>query len=1033
MAFVALPIESGQGVPMETFLPVFLGVNTMSASVRPVSIDSLIMAERESLRASEEAWVDQYGGNGIPCSFNNAERFFRILNNPPAAGQTSAQYNAVIREYIGLLAVFACRNLLNLHIEKREIDLGQNSSSPLLRGLGNELASHGGDRVLQYFCIDNRPFAYLYRNIIVPVKDRKLYKKALIPVPFFDLVGETFDVDDILSASPANLADVDSGRLLIKQLLYDFLFHNGVLNSNALFLKRFGAPYPDVFQRILSNCNGLRPISFLSVQNCGNTLVDVLMNAPECPVLPQNLFSDNLLLLMQNKCYNPPCFGEVVYDDERYNVVNPVSKQLCATLSNNSNVLFDDPDGAPDCSGSCPDADGCITCRIRLIVYGVKLTLQKRYSVLDNCKKSDKNGYYLESINMGIDCNVNPCAAIPSIFRRYIVWNGPECIGVTFDQPLNAFPVTHLCDKATVAIVEPIDYLPKFAYLDYYGEYCGCIQFPAPLNPTYTHLNVPTSIFLDFGATNSVCLVEYGGMHTYVDIKEYVAMVTGENAEFRIFHLLSDRDNNGIVRNMAVCSVEANHYNSSLYRAHAINGGETAIKYIVNGISSDALLDLASVNIFDNICWTDNILANEGYCAIVGSIFSSAFAKLLERGFNPSPELTTISISIPDSFGEREKLLTKHRVMQALSGIQVRNPVNAMYDNSVAAATYCFKELGAGVMLGNSLNVGVDIGGGSINLFSFASKIGGKGLPVPMSIDSLYNAAGRKILSETVAKAAQYYYARKTDPDPDSNPFFKCFDAASVPPVSLNKASERVALCITETFIPEAKFNEMAGGTAKRILRNFRRNVLFKLLAVLNYAAEFAKISWQWDAAYQGSDISQTEVNLILCGNGSNIFSQKWAGISRSESEHITEFFRNRIGCSSLHICMSEQPKKEVVLGMKYIEADGGVAPLQGAVTPLDVPISLVINDIDTFMEYVRDLLDDMRNKDLLRISGDLDNITAFYSVLMSEASKKDKIRATLQYVLNHYDVHYKGDRLFLATVFLRLVLKMPYIDDYFG
>lgn len=1025
MAFVALPIESGQGVPMETFLPVFLGVNTMSASVRPVSIDSLIMAERESLRASEEAWVDQYGGNGVPCSFNNAERFFRILNNPPAAGQTSAQYNAVIREYIGLLAVFACRNLLNLHIEKREIDLGQNSSSPLLRGLGNELASHGGDRVLQYFCIDNRPFAYLYRNIIVPVKDRKLYKKALIPVPFFDLVGETFDVDDILSASPANLADVDSGRLLIKQLLYDFLFHNGVLNSNALFLKRFGAPYPDVFQRILSNCNGLSPISFLSVQNCGNTLVDVLMNAPECPVLPQNLFSDNLLLLMQNKCYKPPCFGEVVYDDERYNVVNPVSKQLCATLSNNSNVLFDDPDGAPDCSGSCPDADGCITCRIRLIVYGVKLTLQKRYSVLDNCKKSDKNGYYLESINMGIDCNVNPCAAIPSIFRRYIVWNGSECIGVSFDQPVHTFPVNHLGDEATVAIVEPNVYLPKFAFLDYYGDYCGCIPFPAPLNPTYKHLNVPTSIFLDLGATNSVCLVEYGGMHFYVDIKEYVTMVTGEDREFRIFHLLSDRDNNSIVRNMAVCSVEANHYNSSLYRAHAINGGKTAIQYIVDGISSDAPLDLASVNVSDKLSWVNDIIATEGYRAIVGSIFSSAFAKLLELGFDPN--LASISISVPDSFDMRETALTRARVVDALWGIGCQHTIQNQYYESSAAATYCIKEQGAGVMLGNFLNVGMDIGGGSIDLFSFRSSLAGV---TATCTDSVSNAAGRKILVETVVKAVQYYHARNTDnPDPYSNPFFECFDPASRPHVSLHKASERTALTIAETFIPEAKFNEMPHGTTLHILNTFRRNVLLKTIAVLNYVAEFVKASWKTDEQGNPMDFSHEDVNIILCGNGSDIFSEKWAGITSTESERIIGFLQKRIGCRSLSINKSAQPKKEVVLGMKHIEANGAVSPLQGSFASLTDPVSFDNNDFSVVMEYAHDLLNDMYAEELLRVSRDLDDITPFISVLKREVAKDNKIGAALHYALNHDDVHHKGDRLFLADVFLRLVLELPYID----
>lgn len=1046
MAKIALPIKSRNDISMETALPVFSGGVNANYPVLPVSIDNLIDAERESLSDAELAFQKKNGTNAIPSSFDAAERFCNTLKNPPGAGQVKPEYNVAINEYIGLLAIFACRNLLGLNVTSRTIDLSENSGSALLKGLGNQLSQHGNNRMLTYFCIDNKPFAYIYNNCIVPIKDKENYKKALISVPFFNGADKNFD--DILAAT-TNEDDVSSGKLLFKQLLYAFLYNiGGMFNANGSFLQALGAPYLDVTQRIANSFNGVQPLSFVQVGNVGNTLYDVLMNAPFCPILPDNLFSENALLLLQNNHYKPPCFGQVVYEDELYNVVNPMSSDLCDAVSQpNGSILLDDPDGAPDCSGSNPDEDGCITCRIRLIVNGVKLTVQRKYAINENCVKSDRNNISLESINMGIDCNINPCETIPSIFRRYIVWNCPECVTVSFPQPLGTFPVKHLSDKAFVAIVEPNMPIPKFAYLNYYGKYCGCIKFPAPIEPINTMGNTPTSIYLDFGTTNTICLVEYGGNPDYVDIKEYVTMVTGDqgNADFRIYHLLSDpttnRDtaqSNEMVRSMAICSLEGNRYNSPLYRAHALNAGKDALDMSINEIlrqrsagrttgAREEALDLASVNVYDNLKWTDNNLANEGYRAVVGSIFSSAFAKLLKGGYNPN--FANIYISVPSSMNNRELMLTSNRVQQALSGIRANLKINGTHYESTAAAYFIINDPNGGINIGNDFNVGVDIGGGSIDLFSFRSKIGIGNRPIPSCIDSVKNAAGRKILSETFVQAVRHYYHNRANYSTDRNPFFSCFLQGFAPSSSLNSASDNAAICITETFIPDSKFQEDAIGNDRIILNTFRRNVLFKTIAVLNYAAEFVKVSWQKDENGNDMDFSNANVNIILCGNGSSIWDEKWSGADDMIQGNIIDFLKSRIGCNSLNIQASPQPKKETVMGMTYIQNNQGG---DGAMNfdLLNVPATLGGGDTVTVQNYVDGLVDQIIGRELLSVSNDVDNLNAFHSLLRKEVNSS-RVKTALNTVLNKDSVHNKGNALFLADVFLRLALDLPFIDPY--
>lgn len=1040
MARAALPIKDRNNVHMNTTLPIFKGGVNTASSVLPVAIDILIQAERESLTTSELTFQKRNEISAIPSSFDSAERFCNILQNPPPAGKVLPRYNETINEYIGLLSIFACRRILGLNITSKEIDLSKDSDSALLRGLGNQLVQQCGVRKLIYFCIDSKPFAYIYKNCIIPIKDKRRYRNALISIPFFSSTKGRFN--NILSATAD---DTDNGRMLFKQLLYAFLYNeDGTYNCNGSFFRLLGAPYLDITEQIASSWNDIPYLYFLKLDNTSDSLCDILMNAPSYELFPEKLFSDQLLLFSQINNYNPPCFGMISYEDELYNVVNPMSKEFCNAISqSNGRIVFENSDGAPDCDGSVPDTDGCVSCRIRLKIDNIKIIIHKQYYVKENCIRTDVDGNPLESINMGIDCNINPSVDVPFIFRRYIVWNCPECVSVSFDRELGVFPVVHLNDKAFVAIVEPNVRIPEFAFLSMNNQYCGCIKFPAPIDPIHTQGNSPTSIYLDFGTTNTICLVEYGVNYDYVDIKEYVSMITGSqgNADFRIFHLLSDRDNNCVIRSIAICSVSGNQFGSPLYRAHALNAGKDALQKSVEeieklqkqGDTEDAnklAVDLSSVNVYDNLKWTGNNLANEGYRALVGSIFSSALAKLLIAGFNP--QYTTINISVPSSMDAEELELTKNRVSQALTGIRADLEIHNQHYESTAAAFYIINDSNSGITIGNTFNVGIDIGGGTIDLFSFQSKIGLQGRPIPACIDSVKNAAGRKILSETLVKAVNHYNSKSKTEKQDNNPFFYCFMSDSFPPDSLNFATDNAAICITETFIPDAVFNEDASGKTRIMLNTFRRNVLLKMIAVLNYAAEFIKVSWKKDKY----DFKTAEVNILLCGNGSGVWSKKWSGIVRPDRIRIRDFFKKRIGCRTLYIQASKQPKKETVMGMKYIlgndaTRNDGKSNIFQSLNPFvapSIPVTLGGEDIATAQNYVNGLLDDIIENRLLHVSGDDNNLNEFHSLLKREVTV-GRVRTALDYVLNNDDVSHKGNDIFLADVFLRFILDLPYID----
>ena len=381
--------------------------------------------------------------------------------------------------------------------------------------------------------------------------------------------------------------------------------------------------------------------------------------------------------------------------------------------------------------------------------------------------------------------------------------------------------------------------------------------------------------------------------------------------------------------------------------------------------------------------------------------------------------------------------LTTNRVSGALTGISAGIGIDKQYYESTAAAFFIIKDPKGGIKIGDSFNVGVDIGGGSIDLFSFQSIIGGKKIPIPACIDSVKNAAGRKILSETFVKAAKHYYAKKTDPNPNSNPFFTCFMAESAPPSSLNSASDNAAICITETFIPDAKFDDHALGNAKRILNTFRKNVLFKTIAVLNYAAAFVKASWKEDEKGNETDFSDAEVNIILCGNGSSVFSEEWSGIGKTEKARITEFLKRRIGCKSLTIQPSGLPKKETVTGMKYI-AESEKAKVAKKDEDLDydsfvqvsIPASLNGRSENVAKNYVDTLLNEIISSKLLIVKGDVDTLNGFHALLKREIDLS-AVRAALDYVLDFDEITNKGDEMFLADVFLRIALDLPFIDPY--
>lgn len=1038
MAHVALPIGGGNQKPMQTTLPIFEGEANADSPVRPISIDIVIRAETASLTPAEVSYQKKNEIHAIPSSFDSAERFCNILRNPPPAGQFSRKYTDAINEYIGLLCIFACRRLFGLNLSSKTIDLSENSESAVLRGLGTQFEQHGGSKILTYFCIDDNPFAYIYKNCIIPIKDKDCYRIALLPVPFFSSTKGKFN--KILAASE----DASNNEtLLVRQLLYAFFFDKkGRYNINGAFLCGLGAPYLDALERIANAAKGDSYLSLVKVRNEARSFYDVLMNAPSCEELPEKLFSDNLLLLHRNSSIESPCFGEVTYDVESFNVVNPMSKEFCLAISGSKGrIVFENPYGAPDCTGSVPDVDGRIVCRFRLKINGYRITVPKMYSIMYGCRKSDADGMPIENINIGVDCHINPCPEIPSIFRRYIVWNCPECLSLSFDREYGTFPVTHLNDNAFVAIAEPEMFMPEFAFVSLYGTFMGSIHFPPVIEPVPVHGNTPTAIYLDFGTTNTICLVEYGENHSYVDIKEFVRMVTGDNAEFRVFHLLSDRENDGTLRSMAICSIKENRFHSPLYRAHALNAGMKAIEYGVkeiirqkiedkNRANRNGPLDLVSVNVIDNLKWSSDDLANECYRAVVGSIFSSALAKILRAGYNTA--YTEINISVPSSMDTKDLTLTKNRVKQALTGIRANLDIKYLHYESTATAFYFLNDKHSNVTIGNHFNVGVDIGGGSIDLFTFRSKIGHQGNPIPACIESVKNAAGRKILSETFVQAINEYKLNKVGRKTVGNPFFKCFLPDNAPPPSLVNSSDAAAICITETFIPNAEFNEKSDGAYRCIISTFRRNVLLKTIAVLLYAVEFVKISWKNDISRNTVDFSQAEVNIILCGNGSNIWSKKWAGVSKRDRIRIRDFLKKRIGCHTLYIQASKHPKKETVMGMRYImkrhNSDNDGNHNMNPFAVLDIPTTLGCDDLNVVWNYVDNLIGDMIDSRLLHVSGENDTLDRFNSLLKKEVTV-GRVRKALDYVLNNDNVLHKGNELFLADVFLRLMLDLPFIN----
>ena len=1032
---VALPIDN-----MTTTLPIIKGGVTPVASVGPVNIDQMIQAERDSLSDKEKAFQEENGTNATPSSFDAAECFINKLKNPPGANVTDPEYNAVRDACIGLLTVFACRRLLGLNITAHEIDMSPQSPSILLKALGAQL---GGESTLTYFCMDGEAFAYIYKGYLVPVKDKGRFCSALTSVPFFNNATGTFN--DILSATAA---DAHDGKLLFKQLLYAFLFDvNGAQNINAQIL---GMGYNHVLTYINGAWNGT---PYLTIVRIGAampaTLKDVLLNAPYCGGLPDRLFSDKLLLFKGDASYTPPCFAKITYEIDDYYVVNPISEELCRAIITGSNVELvrrgsdgiyrTDWEGAPDCDGCDPDTEDAITCRIRLNVDGTVITIQKMYAVGKSCEMKNSAGLRIDRFNMGIDCNINPIPpVIGSIFRRYIVWDCPDDdTSVYFDTKPEVFPVTHLQDKAKFAIVEPTENLPKFAFIRFRNSYCGCIRFPEPVVYSNTMLNSPTAIYLDFGTTNTICLVSYYGPKDpnayaeFVDIKKYVRMVTGDkgSAEFRIFHLLSDRDSGNIIRSIAVCAEEANNPalgQSSLYRAHALNAGKDAIDQTIlaaQKVGTGKDLDLRSVNVYDSLKWTSDAFANEGYRAVAGSIFSSAIAMVLQKGFNPA--FTEIHISVPSSMSDVEVDLTMNRVNEALTNIGANLQIHQTHFEATAAASFIINDPAAGVPLGANYNIGVDIGGGTIDLFSFRSQLGKKA-PIPAAIDSVKDAAGKKILSETFVQAAKAF----PDPRGNSSLFFQCFAVNSTPPESIVHANDTAALCITESFIPEAEFRPVAGADSVRY-NTFRRNVLMKMIGVLNYAAAFAKASWP------DEDLSEKTVNIILCGNGSNIWGSKWSGIDGAMITKITNFIKSRIGCARLQIVAPAQTqrKKETVTGMKHIVKFGAGAG-GASFRMLNENEGGTVGDESSIQSYTTSLLEAIRDNNLLQVIGDTVATRQFYEKLI--ANTDSRIANAIDYVLYNDSttdpdtgdrVFAKGEDLFYADVFLRLLLEMPFIS----
>lgn len=1020
MAKVALPIKN-----METNAPIFEGGEAYDP-IRPIDIGQLIQAEKDSLEKEEKNYQQENGTNATPSSFDSAERFINTLKHTPDYGIENPAYFAVRHECVGLFAVFACSKFMGITISDHSINMNRGEQSVLLKGLGTQIGITDDDRELTYFCIDDKPFAYIYKGYVVPIKDRTLFSNALSSVPFFNTQTGTFD--DILAATAA---DADNGKLLFKQLLYAFLFKNtNSYNPNGDFLD---ANYNAVLTYIQSRCSDISYLSIVDIHTTTHTLVNVLMNAPFCGLLPDKLFSEKLLLFRGGE-KTPPCFGAVEINAVPYWCVNPVSKVLCDKISrsggnidivrkNNQGNYEIDWEGAPDCNV----LEGLVTCKIRLkIQSGVTnevITVQKRFSEDDYIRKQD-NGQNIESIRMGIDRNINPDQTNYSIFNRYIVWKCPSRVSVSFDKTLPQYNITHFKDKAHFAIVNSNTPLPSFAYMNYNDIYCGCLRFPEPEKPQNSNGDSST-VYIDFGTTNTICLVEYGTTLSSVDLKNYVKMITGNDPQFMTYHLLSideKRDNNGIVKSIGVCSEENVPNSIDLFFAHPLNAGNDAIDRSIKIIGSNGqVFDLErSVGIYTDLKWeqaVDATTTKKTHCyrALAGSLLSSALAELVIQGYNISQ--TVIYASYPNSMSKDEQNAIKTRLNNSLRNIDApRNiTVHVNHSESEAAAFYIISELP-----GMNYNVGIDIGGGSIDLFSFESTTDNGGTTIPAKIDSVKDAAGQKILSYSLIQAIKTYgddFIESMNPDGDR--------ALSNSLKTISQSSDSAAMCIVETLISDITFAD----DYHPMILTFRRNVLLRILAVLIYTAEFAKMSWKLDEGDKLNDVS-----IHLCGNGSRILSTQWVGKEFNDAG-IIAFLQSIIGCDSLEITLSSQPKQETVRGMEKMVMNNRIVNQDvRSFERISTSSSLSNRNTDIFVNYIKEMLNNLKNSGIFRFTWDTninpDNV--FFTEIISKVTKRrvDRILAYINNPKNGFiNMIEKGDELYKAGVFLRFILDLPFIE----
>jgi len=376
----------------------------------------------------------------------------------------------------------------------------------------------------------------------------------------------------------------------------------------------------------------------------------------------------------------------------------------------------------------------------------------------------------------------------------------------------------------------------------------------------------------------------------------------------------------------------------------------------------------------------------------------------------------------------KELRLTKKNLQNALGGIDSQLTVTGEHYESTAAAFYIFFNTDIGD--DNCLNVGVDIGGGTIDLFSFRSVLGNR-VPIPAYIDSVKNAAGRAILSSTFVQAAKHFVDKRTG----RSLFFDCFSEDSNPPANIVTSSDTAAICITETFISEAEFNSPLNTVNKRRQSCFQINVLLRIIAVLNYALAFVKTSWPKDEEGQDMDFGAQKVKLFLCGNGSSILSEKWTGVDENDLDGIKEFLRSRIGCVSLDIKRSDEPKREAVKGMMCIEEqkanhNGNLNDQSFGSLAVQTTLDGRPQSIARVKEYISGLLQEIETRSLLEISTCIDDISD-YTERISEEVTDSRINAAIRYVLTKDNFGAKGDELFMADVFLRLMLELPFIDPY--